>query len=149
VDPLFLALLVKGSWSVISAIDRGKNSADAHSRRVAYQTATIIWALALLAGSLQPRRPANFHYTPSHQAAHFLGFGLLALLAAGSFEKPGAIAVWPVMLPLFLGVAIEFLQHWKNRMPVEWDDVREDAMGILVFAALWHVYHRASKPKSS
>jgi hypothetical protein len=163
VDPLFLTLLVKGSWSVkdratikyspssekISAVERRRNSSYAHSRRVACQAATIIWAVALLAGSLQPRRPANFHSSPAHQVAHFLGFGLLALLAAVSFGKPGAIGVWPVLSPLFLGVAIEFLEHWKNEMPVEWYDVREDAVGILVFAAIWHLYQRAARPTSS
>jgi hypothetical protein len=164
VDPLFLTLLVKGSWSVkdratieyspsreqkISAIDGRRNSSYALSRRVACQAATIIWAVALVAGSLQPRRPANFHSSPAHQVAHFLGFGLLALLTAVSFGKPGAIGVWPVVWPLFLGIAIEFLEHWKNLMPVEWYDVREDGIGILAFAALWHLYQRAAKPKSS
>jgi hypothetical protein len=81
-------------------------------------------------------RPGNFHFSPLHPIAHFLGFGALALLATVGFGSPGRFSYWPAIATVLLGFSIEFLQHAQSRMPIEWNDVRDDAAGILVFTAL-------------
>jgi hypothetical protein len=107
-------------------------------RRSTYRIATLSWAGALLFGSLQPIRPGNIHFGLLHHIAHFLGFGMLAFLAVVGFGNPGWTVLRPAAGAFLFGFAIEFLQHWQNRMPVEWYDVRDDAVGILVFTALCH-----------
>jgi hypothetical protein len=116
--------------------------------RNTYRTASLLWAAALLIGSLQPSRPANIHYSPGHNIVHFLGFGALAFLATVGFGNPVRSSFWPATACFFFGFAIEFLQHWQNRMPIEWHDVRDNAIGILAAIALLHaVYRRTDGPK--
>ena len=48
-------------------VDFQRGSIFRDSWRARYRTAALIWAAALLIGSLQPKRPANIHFgTPHH-----------------------------------------------------------------------------------
>ena len=111
-------------------------------RRATYRTAALIWAAALLIGSLQPMRPAHFHFSIAHHVAHFVGFGALAFLATVGFSKASRTAFLPATEALLLGCLIEFLQHLQNRMPIEWYDVRDDALGVIACAALCYMVYR-------
>jgi hypothetical protein len=119
-------------------------SIPGHLRRSTYRKVTLLWAAALLIASLQPMRPAHFHFSAAHHVAHFLAFGALALLATVGFSDARRIALWPATASFLFGFAIEFLQHLQNRNPVEWHDVRDDAIGILAFAALCHMIYWCS-----
>ncbi len=126
-----------------------RNSISRHPRLAAYRIAAITWAVALLIGSLQPMRPAHFHFSIAHHVAHFLGFGALALLAIVGFDNHSS-SLWPAAASFLFGFAIEFLQHWQNRMPIEWYDVRDDAVGVLAFAVFCHmVYGRTPDIKKA
>jgi hypothetical protein len=128
-----------------STVDFWRNSISGRSQRPLYRTAALIWATALLIGSLQPRRPANFHFSVAHHVAHFLGFGALAFLATVGFGNPIRNSLWPAAASFLFGFVIEFLQHVQNRMPIEWYDVLDDAVGALAFAAFCRiVYCRAA-----
>ncbi len=119
-----------------------RNSISRHPWVAAYRIAAITWAIALLIGSLQPMRPAHFHFSIAHHVAHFLGFGALAFLAIVGFDNHSRSSRWPAAASFLFGFAIEFLQHWQNRMPIEWYDVRDDAVGVLAFAVFCHMVYR-------
>jgi hypothetical protein len=129
-------------YSMISTADFQRGSIFGHSRRATYRIATLIWAAALLIASLQPRRPPHFHFSLAHHIAHFLGFGALAFLATVGFGKPTRISLWPAAAAFLFGFAIEFLQHLENRGPIEWHDVRDNAIGIVVLTLLSHMVYR-------
>jgi hypothetical protein len=113
-----------------------------HSRLTAYRTAMFIWASVLLMASLQPKRPPHFHFSIAHRVAHFLGFGSLAFLARMGFADPGRTLFLPAAMSFVFGFAIELVQHWQNTMPIEWWDVRDDAIGILGAAILCEILCR-------
>jgi hypothetical protein len=71
-----------------------------------------------------------------------LGFGALAFLSTVGFSRTGRTSVRPAAASSLLGLAIEFLQHLQNQKPVEWQDVRDDAIGVLVVAAICHLVYR-------
>jgi VanZ family protein len=118
------------------------NSVFEPQRRRAYRIAALMWAAALFIVSLQPKRPSNFHFSLTHHIAHLFGFGALAFLATVGFSRTGRMSVWPAAASFLLGLAIEFLQHLQNQKPVEWQDVRDDAIGVLVVAAISHLVYR-------
>src|SRR5579863_3949415 len=109
------------------------------SRRVKYRFATLVWATALLIASLQPKRPANFHFSVAHHIAHFLSFGALAFVATVGFGNFGNASLWSALGCCVFGFTIECLQHLQFGMPVEWHDVRDDAIGIIAFVIICHV----------
>jgi hypothetical protein len=119
-------------------------SIPGHLRRRTYRKVTLLWAATLLIVSLQPMRPANFHFSRAHHVAHFLAFGALAFLATVGFSDARRIALWPATASFLFGFAIEFLQHLHNRKPVEWYDVRDNAIGILALTALCHMIYWCS-----
>lgn len=108
-----------------------------HPRRSQLRVATIVWGAALLVGSLQPNRPAGIHFGFLHHAAHIICYGALAFLAAAGYGRARAIPLWPTTCCLLFGLLIEFAEHLQSGMPVEWYDVRGDAIGILLFTALF------------
>jgi hypothetical protein len=132
---------------MISTGDLQRESFSGHSRRATYRIATFIWAATLLIASLQPRRPPHFHFSLGHHIAHFLGFGALAFLATVGFGKATHTSLWPAAASFLFGFAIEFLQHLENRKPIEWHDVRDNAIGIIVFAVLSHLVYRTADAK--
>jgi hypothetical protein len=127
---------------MISTSDSQKNSFSEHTRRGRFRKAALIWAAALLIGSLQPSRPASIHFGLAHHIVHLLAFGVLAFLATAGFGNPGRFSLSPAAASLLLGFAIEFIQHWQNRAPIEWHDVRDDAIGILAFTSFCHLVYR-------
>lgn len=112
-------------------------------KRARYRTAALIWSLALLIGSLQPSRPAHIHFGTIHHMAHILGFGLLAVLLAAASSNRDRVSYWPPAAVFVFGLTIELLQHWLYRIPLEWCDVRDDAIGIVAFTVLYQLWrHR-------
>jgi hypothetical protein len=87
-----------------------------------------IWIFVLIAGSLQPSRPATvsrFH-RPLHWLA-FAGAALLLLLLARTVRQEIAM-----ISGLFaMGLTLEYLQHFMYRNAMEWHDVRDDLLAIL------------------
>jgi hypothetical protein len=128
--------------SMTSAVDF-QNPPLGDPYRARYRTGALIWATALLILSLQPMRPGNIHFGLLHRLAHFLCFGALAFLGTRGFLRPGRISLWPASECFIFGLAIEFLQHCQNRMSIEWNDVRDDALGILAFTVLFYATHRS------
>jgi hypothetical protein len=124
-----------------SAVDfQNSPSEDPHQAR--YRIGALVWATALLIVSLQPIRPGSIDFGMVHRLAHFLCFGALAFLATRGFGAPDRISLLPASESFIFGFAIEFLQHCLNRMSIEWYDVRDDAVGILAFTALFYATHR-------
>ncbi len=107
--------------------------------RRTYRRAVLLWAAALLIGSLQPIRPVHIHFGLVHHLVHFLGFGVLAFLATAGFGNPFRFSWWPAAASFLFGLTIEILQHWQYRIPLEWRDVRDNAIGIVTFAAIYHI----------
>jgi hypothetical protein len=125
-----------------STVGFRRNSISVHSRQATYRLATLLWAAALLIASLQPWRAPNFHFSIAHHVAHFLGFGVLAFFATVGFGKASRISLWPAAASFLFGFSIEFLQHLQNRKPIEWHDVRDNAIGIIVLTACCHMVYR-------
>ena len=121
---------------------RRRNFVSAYLTRYRCRNIAIIWAFALLITSLQPKRPPHFHFSLAHQVAHFLGFGSLAFLATVGFGNPVRTSLWPAVACFLFGFAIELSQHLQNRKPIEWYDVRDDAVGILAFVIFCHIMCR-------
>jgi hypothetical protein len=114
--------------------------------RAKYRTAVLIWAVILLIGSLQPERPGHIHFGILHRIIHFVGFGALAFLATGGFGRPSRISLFPAMASFLFGLGIEFLQHLQYGAPIEWNDVRDNAFGILVFTLSFHLLYKRQTP---
>jgi hypothetical protein len=114
--------------------------------RAKYRTAALIWAAILLIGSLQPERPGHIHFGIPHHIIHLVGFGALAFLATGGFGRPGRTSLFPAAASFLFGLGIELLQHLQNRAPMEWNDVRDDAVGILAFTLTFHLLYRHRDP---
>jgi hypothetical protein len=95
-----------------------------------------VWILVLIVGSLQPARP-----TPVlglHREIHWLAFAgasfLLLLLSRNRrWEVRNVIATF------LLGLSLEYLQHLIYRNAMEWRDVRDDALAIVVAFALYRL----------
>lgn len=85
--------------------------------------------------SLQPERPASLRFEylgiTVHQTVHVLCFAILAFLASRVFEGWSS-SKWAGPLCLLFGISIEVMQHWIYGQAIEWADVREDAIGIVV-----------------
>lgn len=142
--------LIQWDWMFVLRQPLSKIQGLCHrDRKVTYRAATLIWATVLLILSLQPSRPGNIHLGVAHRIAHFLGFGALALMATLGFGRPGRNSLQPAAACFLFGLAIEFLQHWQNQMPVEWPDVRDNAVGIGVFTAFCLVYQRKVAQKKA
>jgi hypothetical protein len=94
------------------------------------------WILALIAGSLQPARPAPVRGL--HSAIHWLAFAgttsLLLLLCRNRREEIRAVAATCLM-----GLSLEYLQHVIYRNAMEWRDVRDDTLAVLAALTLYHL----------
>ena len=97
----------------------------------AYRYAVILYAAVLAAGSLQPMRPAGFHHSQGHGLLHLVCFAGLALLANRAF--PGRRSLpWIAPASIVFGATLEWLQTFGSHDPMEWIDVRDDAVGVAV-----------------
>jgi hypothetical protein len=113
--------------------------------RQALRIAATVWLALLILGSLQPARPAMV--TGNHRQIHwvaFAGAAVLLFLLAGTRRQEilGACTIFA------LGVSLEILQHLIYRHPMEWRDIADDGLAILVAFALYQLTG-ARKPKSS
>lgn len=91
------------------------------------------WVACLVATSLQPWRPSVAHEATAHRSFHFLAFGSTAflLLLIGRSTKQRILGPLGVIA---LGIAIEYMQNWIFGCPLEWWDMRDDALAV---AAAW------------
>ena len=96
---------------------------------------SVVWVAALVLVSLQPARPsAGTSLSLLHRPFHFVAFAVTALLLCRWLRNAGKAMVATILL----GFAIELLQHLIYRNPIEWWDVRDDAMaaaGALLLAS--------------
>lgn len=111
-------------------------------RRTVVSRATLrivakIWLALLIAGSLQPVRPGIVTGVADvHRGLHWVAFGGAALLLFSLAQSRRQEIMRAVAL-LFLGLSIEVLQYLVNRNRMEWRDVRDDGLAILVGFALY------------
>ncbi|MGA2149517.1 MAG: hypothetical protein ABSH49_31675 [Bryobacteraceae bacterium] len=103
------------------------------SRAVLRITAWI-WLALLIVGSLQPTRPGIVK--GNHRPIHYVAFAgavilLFSLSRTRRQEIQGALATF------FLGFSLEFLQHLIYRSHVEWRDIADDGIAILLAFALY------------
>jgi hypothetical protein len=89
-----------------------------------------------------------------HRPFHLIAFALTAILLWGSFDAAGwtllperfrPARAWldALMATIFLGGAIELLQFALYHNPMEWWDVRDDAMGATAAILLVHAIRAA------
>jgi TRAP-type uncharacterized transport system fused permease subunit len=105
-------------------------------QRAALRIAACVWLALLIVGSLQPARPGIVKGT--HRPIHYVAFAGTALLLfplsrTRRRETLGALAIF------FLGVSLELLQHLIYRSNLEWRDVADDALAILLAFALYRL----------
>jgi len=104
--------------------------------RAALRIVASIWIALLIIGSLQPVRPGVV--IGHHRQVHWVAFAgaalmLFSLARTRRQEALGALAMF------FLGVSIEVLQHLIYRHSMEWRDIRDDGLAILVALALYYL----------
>lgn len=105
----------------------------------------LAWLLLVVAGSLQPKRPlsvAGLH-RPIHWLA-FAGAGFLLLLLSRNRRQ----AFHRAILAFLLGLSLEGVQHFLYRRAMEWLDVCDDALAILIALALYWVIARPNRPET-
>ena len=104
--------------------------------RVVLRIVTCLSFLVLIVGSLQRGRPGFFR--PFHREIHWLAFAgaafLLLLLSRNRREE-----ILGVLGTCFLAISLEYLQHriFLPHDPMEWHDVRDDALGAMLALALY------------
>ena len=95
-----------------------------------------VWILLLIVGSLNPARPALV--VGLHREIHWLAFGgaafLLLLLSRNRHQE-----IRSVIAVCLLGLSLEYLQHLIYRNAMEWRDVRDNALAILVALVLYRL----------
>jgi hypothetical protein len=98
-----------------------------------------LWIGLLVYGSFMPAKWKRALGTQAmqrergwpHRVWHLGSFGSTALLASASDPRSRRRRLWPVLL-IGLGAGIEITQHLNYRIHFEWEDIRDDAVGILV-----------------
>lgn len=99
-----------------------------------------LWTAAVIAISLQPLRPSHSAKSLLHRPAHFLLFGLTAVILwlffAAPPGRPDRAFPKALAFTILLGYFIELLQHLIYRNRMEWWDVRDDALSAVAALAL-------------
>src|ERR1700733_8443332 len=95
----------------------------------------ILWTLALAFGSLQPARLEIIHLGFAHRLMHTVSFAILALLAIAVFSGPRWLT-WSALACWLFGIGLEVSQHFVYRIPFEWNDIRDDGIGVGVVVGL-------------
>ena len=112
--------------------------------RTVLRIVTWIWLALVIVGSLQPARPGvvKGNHRPTHYVA-FAGAALLlfSLSCSRRQEIRGACTIF------FLGFSLEVLQHLIYRNHLEWRDITDDGLAILLALALYRLTG-AWKPRS-
>jgi len=123
---------------------------------------TAGWVTGFVAVSLQPWRPeTTSRLSQFHRPFHLAAFAITALLlwrflalAGSALLVPRILAarVWITALfaTIILGACLELLQHLIYRNPMEWWDVRDDALGAIAAILLGRaVRATAFSPKAT
>jgi hypothetical protein len=102
----------------------------------ALRIAAWIWLSLLTVGSLQPARPGPVKLL--HRPVHYVAFGgaallLLPLSRTRRREILGALAIF------LLGFSLEIIQYLINRNYLEWRDVGDDGLAILLAFVLYRL----------
>jgi len=101
-----------------------------------YKYLLVVYAAILTFGSLQPVRPMGVHSNILlHRLLHLAAFGFLAWLATSAFPGHRAL-IWAALGCIVFGGVLEFLEASESHMPIEWNDVYDDAIGIVMTAVL-------------
>jgi hypothetical protein len=95
-----------------------------------------VWIVALIAGSLQPARPGST--LGLHREIHWLAFGGLALFVL-TISRNLRQEIACVAAACLLGLSLEFLQHLIYRNAMEWRDVRDDTLAVLIAFAIYRL----------
>jgi len=105
-------------------------------RRPLLRAAALVWFLLLIAGSLQPARPSLVR--TAHREIHYLAFagGALLLFCLSQSRRQETLAA---VATLMLGVCIETLQHIIYGNAMEWRDISDDGLAVLVALVLYRV----------
>ncbi len=100
------------------------------------------WILVLIAGSLQPARPGPIvAHGDFHRVAHWLAFaGAEFLLLATSKRRKTEIG--RTIAFCVLSLLLETSQHLIYRSAMEWWDVRDDSLAILVAFSIYQAARR-------
>jgi len=104
--------------------------------RFAVRTAAWIWIALLVAGSLQPSRPGATQRF--HREIHWVAFAGAALLlfALSKTRRREILGACTIFL---LGASLELAQHLIYRNYLEWHDIADDALAVLVAFALYRL----------
>jgi hypothetical protein len=111
---------------------------------------TLVWLLLVIFGSLQPSRPLLVRSSNVHLGIHcvaFAGAAFLLLLLSTSRRQE----ICSVTAACLLGLSIEYLQHLIYHISIEWHDVRDDWLAILLIFAFYRlagIRHVAKCPNS-
>jgi hypothetical protein len=102
-----------------------------------------VWLALLIVGSLQPARPGIV--TALHREIHGLAFvgAALLLFSLSRTRRQEILGAFTIFL---LGFSLEFLQHLIYRNYLEWRDIADDGLAILLAFALYRLFG-AWKPR--
>jgi len=112
--------------------------------RAVLRTIAWVWIALLIAGSLQPARPGLVKGL--HREIHWVGFAGAALLLF-SLSKTRRREILGACAVLILGVLLEVLQRLIYRNHLEWRDIGDDGLAVLLAFALYRLTG-AWKPKA-
>ena len=103
---------------------------------VALRIGTVAWLTLLVVGALQPARPDFVKGV--HREIHWVAFAgaALLLIAVVRTRRQETVGVFTVFC---LGLCLEILQHLLYRNPIEWRDVSDDGLAIMVAFACYHL----------
>ena len=94
-----------------------------------------LWAAFLTVASLQPRRIQQLGQGHAmHGTMHVLVFGMLGALAILTLSR--RYRALGIVCSVSLGVLIEVMQAHLYPDAIEWNDVRDDTLGIVLFSCL-------------
>lgn len=95
-----------------------------------------VWLALLIAGSLQPARPSIV--IGVHREIHWVAFAGAAFLLF-SLSRSRRQEILRAGSIFFLGLSLEVVQHLANRNRMEWRDIADNALAILVALALYRL----------
>jgi VanZ family protein len=107
-----------------------------------------LWAFLLTVGSMQPARVRPLSQGHDlHAVFHVFAFGTLgalAMLASSRWSR-----TLRIVCCLALGLLIEVVQAYAYPEAIEWQDVRDDTIGVVLFSVatlgIWSWLRRRGK----
>jgi hypothetical protein len=95
-----------------------------------------VWLALLIVGSLQPARPGIV--AGLHREIHWLAFAGAALLLF-SLSRTRREEILGAFTVFLLGFSLELLEHLIYRNHLEWRDIADDGLAILLAFALYRL----------